>query len=39
MGPKSGLEFETALCKASNNLFRYKELRKAFDALIVGEED
>ena len=31
-----GLEFETVFC---NNVFRYKELRKAFEALIGGEED
>ena len=32
MGLKSDIEF-------CNNMFRYKELRKAFDALIGGEED
>ena len=31
MGLKADPEFET--------VFRYKELRKALDALIVGEED
>ena len=36
MGLKSDLEFEAVFC---NNVFRYEELRKAFDALIGEEEN